>query len=228
MEQNNEQFNSIEEEQELELEENRKKRYIRQNLLLILLLIILVVTVSTLSYAFYREYTDLDPSGDNSQINTIKSGEILFSYSDVDGQGNGINIVNARPISDEEGKALFSSHTYFDFQILADTSVNLQYEIVALKENNSTLSEQLVKIYLTKVDGTLETPISSDPVKTYGEYEDTKLVDTKGKTLYQETISKGTKVQEQYRLRMWVKEDATNYSNKQFSLRINVYAAQVK
>ena len=78
------------------------------------------------------------------------------------------------------------------------------------------------------MDGTLETPISSDPVKTYGEYEDTKLADTKGKTLYQETISKGRKVQEQYRLRMWVKEDATNYSNKQFSLRINVYAAQVK
>lgn len=31
-----------------------------------------------------------------------------------------------------------------------------------------------------------------------------------------------------YRLRMWVKEDAKNYQNKNFSIKIDVYAEQVE
>ncbi len=216
------------------MEEKRNKK--KENLAVFLLLLSLaLVTIST-TYAFFTY------SKEGTKENTITTGSITFVYDEKNAAGNGINITNMFPMSDETGKALTGNNNVFNFQITGSAKGSaLPYEVWVSKEASSTLGEDKVKIYLTTVEGEEETPapltVSGSTVKRYSELGNTTLSGKTGKTLYTGSIGAGTTgYQREFTLRMWVAEDTiytpdyedgtTDMSGMKFSVRVNVDAAQ--
>ena len=172
-----------------------------------------------------------------STINSITTGNLTFYYDEKEAIGNGIQLMNSLPTSDDVGKGMMGSNQVFDFQVVADAvGEDIFYEVTMDKQESSTLSGNHVKVYLTTIEGSLEQEVSnsmsSGVVKTYTAYDTTEVKDAEGKTLYQENIPNGTSdYEKKFRLRMWISEDATSvvggkwaYSEKEFSIKVNVYA----
>ena len=204
-------------------EENKKKRA----LIMILLLISVVVISAGVSMAVFNYL------GRGTTENVIKTGRIVFSYSDANGAGNGINITNALPIPDSTGKVLSNSNEYFDFSVSASTtSTDLAYEIVVNKQASSTLPDSDVKIYLTERQGTTEvaTPITGGATTpTYSSLSTTTNPNLTGKTIYYGTVNAGEIAYgKSFRLRMWLSNTGTyNYDqaeSKEYSVKVNVAA----
>mgnify|MGYP007038202795 CR=1 FL=1 len=207
----------------------KKKEMIALVLLLSIATIFLGISVAIFNYF-----------GKGTNNNVIQTGKIVFSYSDADFgsyEGNGVNIVNAYPISDEKGKSSIKTNEYFDFTITASTTnTDLAYEIVANKGDNSTLEEDKVKIYLTEFDGNNEVPTSitgTSVVPTYSELKNTTNGLLKGKTIYFGTVKAGEVAYgKKFRFRMWLSDkdvDEQTISDtapveQLFTARINVAA----
>ena len=195
------------------------------------LLVCLILVVIGVSFAFFTY------SRQGSKENTITTGSLTFVYDEQKAEGNGIILSNAFPMSDEVGKAQSGDNNVFDFQVLASTKgESIAYEVIGKKDDASTLSENVTKIYLTTLSGSEEsevaTTIKDGVVTTYDELSDTQIKDQTGKTLYQEVIPLNqTGYQKNFRLRMWLSEEANtttngswDYNNKTFTIRINVVA----
>lgn len=259
------QFDDVEEglEQKNMEEEPEKEHFFGKDIYLFLfLLIVLIAGLSTVSFAFYREYFgDGDGSGTNlPSNNTITTGDVLFTYSDSgrgsggqggdgtggngssgngstnpDGsgsgntsRGNGIYITNATPIPDDDGKRMLSERDYFDFQLVVNPAKgDVTYQVILEKLDNCTLPDSDVKVYLTELQGTEEIPIADTmngrSVKLYSQLEDKEFDDFKGKLLLQRTVTE-TGYQKKYRLRLWVRDQARDYSRKTFSVKVDIHA----
>ncbi len=204
-----------------------KKRVI---LVMSILLILLVITIGV-TYAFYTY------RGQGQRENTVKTGELSFVYDEQRQEGNQVTLTNAFPMTDEQGKGQMGNNSVFEFGITATTKgAPISYEIYLTKEESSTLSEQVVKTYLTKVTDNSETAVvdtrNQREINLYSELGDTTLV-SQGKTLYQETIPESeTSYHQTFRYRMWIDEDASQmqngewiYNGQSFSVKVNVYAS---
>ena len=196
-------------------ENSNKRKYI---IYLLLFVVLLFFCVFGITYSIYK------PDNDDQEINT---GNIVFTYSDVGKAGNGIAIKNAVPITDELGKVMRGSNQYFDFSITATTNkASLQYKVLVAKDDISTLDNKKVRIYLTQMLGSYEnelvlTDFSNLKVET--------IKDKKYYVLYEKKLDKELeKYSDAFRLRMWVKEDAIDYNDQIFALKVDVYAYQVK
>ncbi len=207
--------------------ENEKNKFNKKELILFLFLcIILVGGLCSLSFAFYRQFGG-SSSPDHSN-NSIHSGNITFVYNEgTSAGGSMIHMENAHPMRDEDGKVMIADQSYFDFQILANTSSHkLIYQILLEEMDGNTLEPENVKIYLTEVNGNDEIPVPetdlSSGVLTFDQLKDSTLDKAIGKVLIEREISGDT--QKNYRLRMWVKRGVTDYQNKKFSLKVNVVA----
>lgn len=172
--------------------------------------------------------TSPKPTGTSKPDNNV----VKFYYSDTTGVGNGISIVNAVPTDDSIGKMLIGDKSYFDFYVTSTTVKRpVSYNIIATKSDGSTLDDNSVKVYLTKISGMNEIEIANcyngNKVKTYAEYRDVNYGFVAGKSLYLETIAANTKnYKSSYRLRIWVNDSAVNWEDKDFSLKISVYAVE--
>lgn len=248
-----------------EEEEEEKERFFGKDIYLFLfLLLVLIVGLSTVSFAFYREYFGDGTGGTGTNLpsnNTITTGDVLFTYSDSGRgtggngsgsgsgngsgsgssgsgsgsgsgesgvRGNGIYITNATPIPDDEGKRLLSSRDYFDFQIMVNPAKgDVTYQVILEKADGCTLPDSDVKVYLTELQGTEEVPIADTmngrSVKLYSQLEDKDFDDFQGKVLLQRIVTeKG--YQKNYRLRLWVRDQARDYSRKSFSVKVDIHA----
>ena len=194
------------------------------------LMALLFVTVGV-TYAFYIY------RGQGQKENMVKTGNLSFVYDEQRAEGNQVTLTNAFPMTDEQGKGQMGNNSVFEFGITATTKgAPISYEIYLTKEESSTLSEQVVKTYLTKVNGEEETAVfdtrNQREINLYSELGDTTLV-SQGKTLYQETIPESqTSYHQTFRYRMWIDEDASQmqdgewiYNGKSFSVKVNVYAS---
>lgn len=198
------------------------------NLIIVVLLLSMITIFLGFSAAIFFYL------GKGTTNNVIQTGRIVFSYSDADigsEDGNGIDIVNALPMSDASGKILSSPKEYFDFTISASTTnTDLVYEIVANKQEDSTMNEGVVKIYLTEFNGNteVETPITGGNVTpTYAELSDTNNNLLEGKTLYYGTVNAGEVAYgKKFRLRMWIDNRATEneVGESIFKVKVNVAA----
>lgn len=214
----------------------------QSRILLILALFLLVAVTAGVSYAFFN-YTRL-----GTTENTITTGTITFLYDEQEAEGNGIQIIDALPLSDENGKALTGTNNVFDFRILATTTgnnISLPYEITARKKLDSDTIDDVVKLYLVEISGNSEVaaPLTMDgmDVKTYSDLTQTTVGIGEGiteKTIYQGMIpANSTNYEKNFRLRMWISDEA-DYSpvqdeegndtypmnNKKFTVTVNVYA----
>lgn len=198
----------------------------RQILLSILGIAILIVAIVGVSYAVFTT------SIDGSKINVINTGTISMSFVE---SSNGISINNAMPISNEEGKRLIGNNNVFDFvvssSIVGSTTVN--YEIVAEKVvvDGVQLSDEDVKIYLEKlVNGKY---ISTEITKEPQNFVQNGIISELGSKEYEMTLHydsfqnlDGSKkdFSDNYRLRMWVSDDAKiDDVSRTFQIKINVY-----
>ncbi len=186
----------------------------------VILLIIITIGVSLAVFTYSRA---------GSQSNTISTGTITFTYSE---DSNGIELVNAIPMTDTAGKVLIASEEdqgviqgYFDFSVSAtmSSSVPIVYEIYGTVESESTMDSNYIKTYLTNVDGSDETPVegyNGQEVPVYGSLVAATSNPT-GKRLYTDTFTSSTT--KNFRLRLWVASSytTTDVSNK-FIMRVNV------
>ena len=207
---------------------NQKKRL----LFLFSVIIYLVLTIFGVSIAFFSYVKE------GTTESTVKLGGITFKYTENGDSGNGININDSFPISDEEGKKLSGAGNVFEFKVESNLSrSDLEYEITVEATKESELPLDAIKFYLVELDGENEKEIKSTlnsdgTVKTLADFSDTNIVEQTGKNVYQETILKNTKGYiKKFRARMWVSEDIDladeKYVGKSGQLRVNVYANSV-
>ena len=198
---------------------NKKKALI----LSIIGLIGLIVVTIGITYAVFT-YTKLGTTD-----NTVTSGTLKFLYTENTGVKTGIQLTNALPISDIQGKALDGDNNVFDFSIEAtNTGIEaIPYEVTLRKKNTSTLGEENVKVYLTdrteatekeELEPTNFNKLSQTNIDVGSEIE---------KTIYNGSVDGNTtNYKKDFRLRMWIDETSNqdDINGKEFTAMINVYS----
>ncbi len=194
-----------------------KNNNFKSTALIILCVIILILAVIGVSYAaiFYSKMGE--------KVNRVTTGTMTMSYSE---NTNGINITNASPISDAVGQNLNDENQYFDFTVSASMSGStiINYTITAIREADSTLPDNAVKVYLTSINNGNESQV----------LEPTKISDLQVTSLNREGAPDGQFIllnsnfnkteTRNYRLRMWVASDYVLPDFSQtYKLRVNVY-----
>ncbi len=199
--------------------ENKSKKVISIVLTMSLILVIIGVTYAAFIY-----------SKEGTKENKVTTGKINFVYNETT---NGIEISNALPMEDDEGKLIKetdenATRGYFDFNVEATLGGNttIPYYVYAVDTTDAEnkLDPKYVKMYLTDQS---DTPYDNykEVVPTFDDLEDIKREDegkeVKGKLLYQDVANKTeTKY---FRLRMWVREDYdVTGEEKTFKLRVDV------
>lgn len=195
--------------------EIKGKKYL---IYLLFFTILLFFCVFGITYSIYKPSTD---------DNGIETGNIIFTYSDVGKVGNGIFIKNATPISDELGKAMIGLNQYFDFSITSSTkNSKIHYKLLIDKDENSTLSNEKVRIYLTQL------LVGTENELVLANFESLKIEEINHKkyyVIYDKTLEKNLNdYSDAFRLRLWLKDGATDYDDQFFSIKVDVYAYQVE
>lgn len=202
---------------------NEQKNSYRFILISVIFVTILVIIVIALSFIAFKKVESSINDGDKyseGEGGGSTSTSISMTYTE---NTNGISIQNALPTSDEIGKALSGTGEYFDFTVSSKLSSGaaVTYEIAAIKDEESTISDDQVKLYLEKqvsgsyeqvMEPTLFKPISKD--SEVGSPEGSMI-------LYQ--LKKKKSESDNYRLRMWIKEDANVEMDQVYTVKVNVY-----
>ncbi len=178
--------------------------------------------------------------------NTVRTGYISMSYNE---NTNGINITNAIPMTEAQGKALIADNQMFDFSVSATIkgSTTVHYEIAAKKDTDNMTQDQPIpdaniRLYLTAKDNA-----ASREVNASGEIDDTGYSQVTAPTafipaagsygtpasemvLYTGSFSNNSSTQTTYtksfRLRMWVDSAyVVDGISRDFAVKINVYGA---
>lgn len=187
----------------------------------VILVTILVILVLCLSFTAFKKATSEDGTNSNNDSNGNGgiNSKISMTYTE---NMNGISIQDALPTSDEVGKKLNGKGEYFDFTIKSNiVNSSITYEIAAIKDKSSTISDDSIKLYLEKQNsGTYEQVMEPTIFKSIT--KKSKIGSPKGSmVLYKLNRKKsGT---DNYRLRMWIKEDAVVEMDKSYTVKVNVY-----
>lgn len=197
-----------------EYNQNRRKNVI----LIFIFLFLFFFSLFGLTYSINK--------GNGTEPIIIETGEIIFSYSDADHAGNGIDIRDAVPIPDSSGKTLLGNRQYFDFSVTATSrQKDISYQLLAKKLELSSLSNSQLRIYLVSLTGNYEEEVL---LKDFSELETRTINGIEYYLLYEKTLTKGVvNHSDFYRLRMWVKDGSTDFLNKTFSIRVVAHAVQV-
>lgn len=204
-----------------------KKKFDLRIFTLVCLIFSLIIIMFGVTFAIYSNLL----KGNTSNI--INTGKLYFAYNEGDFLENGVQIHDAYPISDSTGKALTGANKYFDFSVNGETTVgDINYEVVAVKQPGSTLNDDTVKVYLTKLNGSNETPsdivMKGDVVRKFSELDDSQ--NQEGKILYIDKVPNySTNYVQNFRLRMWISDDVDNDADifrKSFSVKVNVLGVQ--
>ena len=199
--------------------ENNNSKQVILSVLGVAILVVAVVGVSFAAFSYSKT---------GERLNTITTGTISMEYSE---STNGINLVDALPMSDEQGIALVGANNVFDFTVSAtiqgsgQTTIN--YTITATKESDSTLDDTAVKVYLTSMDNDADTevltPTKVSDLSVTGSSELSSAPSGQYKLLdntFTSTVSR------KYRLRMWVADDFSDLNaSGSYKIRVNVYGA---
>ena len=169
-----------------------------------------IVTLGT--YALWSQIS-------TTRENTISTGQVKMSYTEV----NELALSNALPMKDEDGK---KQTNYFDFKVLSyiktnandNTEQRLNYNVILepLTVTNP-LSDNEVKVYLTKIENGVETevitPTTIDKLNNY-------ILKSQEETF---SNNKG-EVTTSYRIRAWIDYNVNpdKFNNKSYSYKFRV------
>ena len=174
---------------------------------------LLFIVVIGISYAVWSK------TFIGTQENSINTGYVSFSYTESD--TNVIEIHNAVPIADDNGKILSGNEEMFDFSVSANFAgvTSIDYEIYATPIIQ-TIDSEYIKVYLTDQNDNPVGIYADEPVPTYNLLEDSNVEDSK--TIYKSSLTKSGEVAN-YRLRIWV---ASNFNvpdeSQKFAFKVNV------
>ena len=204
--------------EEEEYQEDRKYIWLFFIIALCLLLFIVIgFTYSLYSGTIEGSVQPIPPEDTN----------IIFNYSDTNGSHNGISLSNVQEMSDVAGKKQIGNGRVFDFSVSGETKEDkIKYLIVLKAEEISTISDSDVKVYLTSRSGGTEVELNNT-VPTYEELEEITIDGEKYKILYEQVVDANSKFDNYYRFRMWIREGASDYYGKTYSLKVNVLAEGV-
>ena len=197
-----------------EAEEKEKDNSSRVILLSLLAITILVISVISVSFATFLRVQE------GIKSNTISTGNISMNYTE---DTNGISIENALPTSDMVGKTLKGKGEYFDFTINSTIvgNVSVNYEVAAIKDVNSTIPDNAVKLYLEQQkSGSYEEVM---PPTFFKPIDKQSNVGAPKDYMVLVNVTKKESAVDNYRLRMWLAEDAVVEAGKYYSVKINVY-----
>lgn len=187
----------------------------------VILVTILVILVLCLSFAAFKRATSEDGTNSNngSNGNGGINSKISMTYTE---NMNGISIQDALPTSDEVGKHLNGKGEYFDFTIKSNiVNSSITYEIAAIKDKSSTISDDSIKLYLEKQNsGTYEQVMEPTIFKSITKRS--KIGSPTGSMILYKLNRKKSGT-DNYRLRMWIKEDAVVEMDKSYTVKVNVY-----
>ena len=203
------------------LNKNQKTKAITLAVIGILVLLVLTFGVT---YALFS-YTRL-----GTTENIVTTGTMKLLYIENDRAGNGINMTEAYPTSDDIGKTLTGDNNVFDFTIEGSNSSNqdIYYQVVLRKKADSTLAEEAVKVYLTDMTEDEDNEII-DPTKYSDLTTSTINKEETEKIIYSGALSAGKMdYTRSFRLRIWFNDEVDfssgNYNEKTFTTLVNVYA----
>lgn len=174
---------------------------------------LVIIAIIGVTYAVFS-YTS------NSETeNVIKTGAIDMSY--VESTTNVISIDNAMPMSDSVG---VMQEDYFDFTLSSTITgvATINYDIRAVQiPTENDIEANKIKIYLEQEDGGRYIQILSPT--TFDNSMGTGMLICHDS--FENKENKQTKFNRNYRLRMWISEDAGTIEEvKIFKLKVNVYA----
>ena len=179
----------------------------KQVIALVALLGIVLITAGA-TYAWFSY------SKSGAKENTISAGSITFHYTEG---AQGLSLNDAMPMTDNQGKA---QNTYFDFTITSKTSstVEIPYDITVRRSGTGTNMDNVVKVYLTKVNNDVEIPVeivTGKQIATVSElstYLNSTLnidISKNERRLIRETVpTNSSNYNQTYRLRMWISDTA--------------------
>ena len=215
---------------------NQNQNQSTQIIATVLAIAILIVAVVGISFAAFTY------SKTGTKDNTITTGTITMLYTEGD---KGISIENAMPVSDPVGKAFTEDNIsgsgtikegaagVFDFNVDAKITgdVTINYDIMAVKNQESTLDDQYAKLYLQK-DTTDSTMAAAEDATAPTTYESlgaaSTATTTAGKAVANAKLLHTDSFTESdthyYRLKMWVSDDYQVGGTAQtFTVTIDVY-----
>lgn len=204
------------------MNDDEKNNTSKQILLSVLGVVILIVAVVGISFAAFTY------SKAGEVTNTITTGTVTMAYTESE---NGINIENAIPMTVEQGKALTGTGNVFDFTVEATITgvTNIDYEVVAVKDESSTIDDTDVRLYLeSSNDGSNYTQVfapaafvPSTTASTLGAPVGTMQL---AQGVFTGTGSNSAKSTVHYRLRMWVDSGyVVGETAESYKVRVNVY-----
>ena len=198
----------------------KEKKKILLSILGILLLVLATIGVT---FAVFT-YTKL-----GTTENTVTTGTLKFLYTENTGVGNGINIENAFPVSDEVGKGYNTDKYVFDFSVEATNSgvEEIPYEVTLRKKSTSTLPESNIKVYLTDMTEGSDTAIIEPTLYSNLPQTNIDVGDELERTIYNGTVLGGELTyKKDFRLRMWIDEKSNqdDINGKTFTALVNVYS----
>ncbi len=201
--------------------ENTGVEYSRKIFILLLLITLLVLIVIGFSFAVYI-------NNENSIENTLKSDQISMEYLESD---NKISIVNAMPTSDEKGMKQLGKNEYFDFTVNSKIvgDVKIEYEIAARKDKNSTIPDDQIKLYLEQEKSGTYVKVH-EPKNYIALTKDSEIGTPAGSMILHRVVKEKDKSEgniekhsDNYRLRIWLDENASISEIRNFSVTVDVY-----
>lgn len=206
---------------------NKNKYDLARVATLAMLVFSMLFLISGITYAIFKQFSR------GSTENFIEAGMISFAYNENVSKDNGIYLEEAFPIPDSSGIFLQGVNEYFDFSVSAKSTIaDVYYEVVVIKQLESTLPEDFVKVYLTTKSGNIERASSEvmdgTRVKTYPELKNSEISD--GKVAYTGIVKESFEDYHQdFRLRIWITDEKEKNSvpyNTTFSLKVRVNAIE--
>lgn len=202
--------------------EKEDRRYTKKIFLSLLLVTLLVVFVVSFSFAVFIKT-------ESGVEKTIETGEISMNYLE---KTNGISIENAMPTSDTVGMNQLGENEYFDFTVNSKLvgDVKIIYEIAAIKDQNSTIPDNEIRLYLEQEKSGTYTKVM-EPKNFVAESKDTEIGTPEGAMVLRKVIKKREENSDDkivnyvdnYRLKMWLAANASIDDVKSYSVKVNVY-----
>lgn len=197
------------------MKEKKKTKYLYGSIILLLIIVtILVLLTITVSFIVYKKALQDDNS------NVITTSSVSMTYTE---DNNGISITNALPTADDTGKKLNGDGEYFDFTVKTTipNNTDISYEIAAIKNPKSTINDNNIRLYLEKqVSGSyveVMKPTNFTPIKSKSN------IGSPIGSMVLLNLKKNSSAVDNFRLRMWLDQDANVESGKTYMVKVNVY-----
>lgn len=191
------------------------KKNLNQIILSSIAIIILLVAVMGISYAVWSR------TFQGTKENSLTTDVLSFSY--VESETNNIDITNALPMSDINGKNLTGEKNTFDFTITSNKSGDKVLYDVYVTPYIKELPEQYIKVYLTDQNNN---PVLGyeNRIPTYNNLNNYSEENEESKILYSSELDEHNK-SIKLRLRVWLSEEYDlSEESLTFAFRVNVRA----